>query len=68
MENFYYILFTVCGQEPPYIRREVEDQMVRMFKQIDTIYVTTSQDMCKSFLNYCYIIFKFLELMKVIEL
>ncbi len=68
MDNFYYILFTVSGREPPYIRREVEGKMVRMFKQIDRNYGTISHDTRKSFLNYYYIIFKLLELMKETEL
>ena len=68
MENFYYILFAVTGREPPYIRRETEDKMVRMFKQIDRIYDAISHDGRKSFLNYYYIIFKLLELMKETDL
>ena len=52
MENFYYILFTASGQEPSYIRREVEDKMVQLFKQIDRIYSTISHDKRKNFLNY----------------
>ena len=68
MENFYYILFAVTGREPPYIRREIEDKMVRMFKQIDRIYDAISHDGRKSFLNYYYIIFKLLELMKETDL
>ena len=68
MENFYYIMFAVTGREPPYIRREVEDKMIRMFKQIDRAYGTVSHDKRKSFLNYYYIIFKLLELMKETEL
>jgi len=68
MENFYYILFTVSGQEPPYIRRETEDKMIRMFKQIDRIYGVVNDGQRKSFLNYYYIIFKLLEMMKETEL
>jgi hypothetical protein len=68
MENFYYILFAVSGREPPYIRREVEDKMIRMFKQIDRVYDKVEHDRRKSFLNYYYIIFKLLELMKESEL
>ncbi len=32
MENFYYILFAVTGRQPPYIKREIEDKIMRMFK------------------------------------
>ena len=38
MENLYYIQFAVTGRKPPYVRREVEDKMIRAFKQIDQIY------------------------------
>ena len=68
MEHSYYILFAVTGREPPYIRREIEDKIVRMFKQIDRIYDAVSHDGRKSFLNYYYIIFKLLELMKETDL
>ncbi len=44
MENFYYLLFTDSGREPPYIRREVEHKMVRLLKQIDRIYGTIGND------------------------
>jgi len=68
MENFYYILFAVTGCKPPYIRREVEDKMVRMFRQIDRIYGAACHDKRMSFLNYHYIIYKHLELMNETEL
>ncbi len=42
--------------------------MIRMLKQIDRAYGTVSHDKRKSFLNYYYIIFKLLELMKETEL
>ncbi len=60
MENFYYLLFAVSGQEPHDIRREVEDKMVRMFKKMDRIYSAIIRDKRKSFLNYHYIILKLL--------
>ncbi len=68
MDNFYCTLFTVSAQEPHHISREVEDKMVRVFKQIDRIYSTLSHDKRKSFVSYYYIILKLLELMKKIEL
>ena len=68
MENFYYILFTVTGKQPPYIKREVEDKIVRMFKMIDRVWSTIERDRRRSFLNYYYILFKLLELMDQSEL
>ena len=68
MENFYYILFTVTGKQPPYIKREIEDKIVRMFKMIDRVWCTVERDRRRSFLNYYYILFKLLELMDQTEL
>ena len=68
MENFYYILFPVTGKQPPYIKREVEDKIVRMFKMIDRVWSTIERDRRRSFMNYYYILFKLLELMDQSEL
>ena len=68
MENFYYILFTVTGEQPPYIKREIEDKIVRMFKMIDRVWSTIERDRRRSFMNYYYILFKLLELMDQSEL
>ncbi len=68
IENFYYILFAVTGRQPPYIKREIEDKIVRMFKMIDRVYLKIEKDKRRSFLNYYYILFKLLELMGQIEL
>ena len=37
MENFYYILLAVTGRQPPYIKREIKDEIVRIFKMIDRV-------------------------------
>ena len=68
MENFYYILFAVTGKQPPYIKREIEDKIVQMFKMIDRIWCSVERDRRRSFLNYYYILFKLLELMGQTEL
>ena len=68
MENFYFILFTMTGKQPPYIKREIEDKIVRMFKMIDRLWCTIEKDKRMSFLNYYYIIYKLLELMGQTEL
>ena len=51
IENFYYIMFTMTGEEPPYIKREIEDKIVRMFKMIDRIWFNIEKDRRWSFLN-----------------
>jgi hypothetical protein len=68
MENFYYILFAVTGRQPPYIKREIEDKIIRMFKMIDRVWCSIGRDKRRSFLNYYYILFKLLELMGQNEL
>ena len=68
MENFYYILFAVTGKQPPYIKHEVEDKIVRMFKMIDRVWSSIERDRRRNFLNYYYILFKLLELMGQTEL
>ena len=70
VENAFYILFAASGQDPPYIRREVEDKVVRMFGQIERTFANTKkkEDKRRSFLNYYYVIFKCLELLKETEI
>ncbi len=38
MENLYYILFVANGEQPPYIPKQIEDKIARMFKLIDRTY------------------------------
>ena len=63
MENFYYILFAITGKQPPYMKRDIEGKLVRMFKMIDRTWCTIERDRRRSFLNYYYIIYKLLEFM-----
>lgn len=68
IENTTYILFAITGKQPPYIPREVEDKTIKMFKQIDRAYCSIYKDERKSFLNYNYILYKLLELMRQDEI
>ena len=68
VENAFYITFAITGEEPPYIQREIEDKMVRMFSRIMQAYPSVSTNKRRSFLSYYYIIFKLLELMGQKEL
>ena len=68
MENFYFILFAMTGKQPPYIKREIEDKIMRMFKMIDRLWCSIEKDRRISFLNYYFIIYKLLELMGQTEL
>ncbi len=57
-ENLYFIMFTMTGEEPPYIKRELEDKVVRMFKMIDRVWCSIERSVRRSFMNYYYILFK----------
>ena len=52
----------MTGKQPPYIKREIEDKIVRMLKMIDRLWSCIEMDKRMSFLNYYYIIYKLLEL------
>jgi len=67
VENAFYITFAIT-EDPPYVPREIEDKMVRMFARIVRAYPSVSTDKRRSFLSYYYIIFKLLELMGQKEL
>ena len=41
VENIFYIQHVLAGTPLPYIRREVEDKMVRLFKQIERVFGMT---------------------------
>ena len=68
MENFYYIMFVLTGKQLPYIKREIEDKIVRMFKMVDRVWCSIKKDNRNSFMNYYYILYKLLELMGQDEL
>ena len=64
VENIHYIQHILAGTALPYIRREAEDKMVRLFKQIERVYGSTRQRVNfprNSFLNYYYVVYKLLE-------
>ena len=64
VENIFYIQHVLAGTPLPYIRREAEDKMVRLFKQVERIYGVTrhlANFARTSFLNYYYVVYKLLE-------
>ena len=58
----------MTGKQPPYIKHDIEDKIVRMFKMIDRVWSSIERDRRRSFLNYYYMLFKLLELMGETEL
>lgn len=63
VENVFYITFAITGQEPPFIPRESEDKMIRLFSRILVAYGNIENHKRRSFPNYYYIVYKLLELM-----
>ena len=68
MESAHTILAYITGRQPPYIRREVEDKLIRYFKQIIRPYQEHKPPKRKNFLNYYYVLYKLLEMMTEPEL
>ena len=64
VENIHYIQHVLAGTPLPYIRREAEDKMIRLFKQIERVYASTQHRANfarNSFLNYYFVLYKLLE-------
>ena len=64
VENIIYVHHVISGTPLPYIRREIEDKMVRLFKQLDRVFglVRGRVPFARtSFLNYFYVLFKLLD-------
>ena len=71
VENILYIHHVLTGTPLPYIKREIEDKMVRLFKQLDRVFglVRSKVPFARtSFLNYYYVLFKLLDAMSQGEL
>ena len=55
IENILYIHHVLSGTDLPYIKREIEDKMVRLFKQLDRVFgqVRSKVPFARtSFMNY----------------
>ena len=71
VENFLYIHHVLSGTPLPYIKREIEDKLVRMFKQMEQVFglVRPRVPFARaSFLNYYFILFKLLDSLHQTEL
>jgi hypothetical protein len=71
IENILYIHHVLSGTDLPYIKREIEDKMVRMFKQLDRVFgrVRSKVPFARtSFMNYYFVLFKLLDALKQSEL
>ena len=71
VENVLYIHHVLSETPLPYIKREIEDKMIRLFKQLDRVFglVRSKVPFAKtSFLNYYYVPFKLLDYLQQPEL
>ena len=67
-ENTHMIWSMVSGRQPPYIKKLVEDKLLRYFKAIAQVYEPLKGLKRNSFMNYYYVLYKLLHLMKEYEL
>jgi hypothetical protein len=67
-ENAHSIWAAVSNRQPPYIKKLVEDKLVRYFKAVAQVYEPLKGDKRNSFMNYYYVLYKLLHLMKEQEL
>ena len=71
VENVLYIHHVLSGTPLPYIKREIEDKMIRLFKQLERVFglVRSRVPFARtSFLNYNYVLFKRLDYLQQPEL
>ena len=71
VENILFIHHVLTGTPLPYIKREIEDKMVRLFRQLDRVFglVRSKVPFSRtSFLNYYYVLFKLLDAMSQSDL
>ena len=71
VENVLYIHHVLSGTPLPYIKREIEDKMLRLFKQMERVFglVRSRVPFARtSFLNYYYVLFKLLDYLQQPEL
>jgi hypothetical protein len=67
-ENANMIWSMVSGRQPPYIKKLVEDKLLRYFKAIAQVYEPLKGLKRNSFMNYYYVLYKLLHVMKEYEL
>ena len=71
VENVLYIHHVLSGTPLPYIKREIEDNMIRLFKQLERVFglIRSRVPFARnSFLNYYYVLFKLLDYLQQPEL
>ena len=64
-EHIPYIVNKISGKQSPIMSREIEDKLRLMFKEIQIPFAKSCPSDRKNFLNYNYIIHKFVELLEL---
>lgn len=67
-EHTAHIINRLNGIPPPVITKETEDQLRRMFKDIQEPFMKVCPKNRKNFLSYSYVLHKFVELLDMNEL
>jgi hypothetical protein len=62
-EHIPLIMHKICGIEPPKISKELENELIKMFEEIQAPFEKHKTNERKNFLCYNYCIYKFLELL-----
>ena len=67
-EHTSHIINRLNGISPPVINKDIENQLRRMFKDIQSPFVKSCPKNRKNFLSYSYVLHKFVELLNMNEL
>lgn len=62
-EHIPAIIYKICGTSPPEISRELENQLIKMFEEMEFVYEKYKPPGRKNFLSYGYCIFKMCQLL-----
>ena len=62
-----YILYQINGVQPPTMSKELEEKLRLMFKEIQGPFMEVCPKSRKNFLNYSYVLHKFVELLGLDE-
>ena len=66
-EHVPHIINRLNGVQPPTISREIEEELRRMFKEIEETFVKFCPKNRKNFLSYSYVLHKFFQLLELDE-
>ena len=71
MNKYYdhaaHILYQINGISPPSMSKELEEKLRLMFKEIQAPFLEVCPKSRKNFLNYSYVLHKFVELLSLDE-